>query len=152
MLERIQEQEELARILDEVVGELDAPELEPVMARGSAYRRALEEEISRVVRSEEWAWYTGGEHYREIEFLHLNEARAWRVGAFDLYRPDDPEDWIIDFKTHEIDADAVEETARGYALQAEVYRAASAVRRPARVRLHFTAPGVVVDLGVGRED
>jgi ATP-dependent helicase/nuclease subunit A len=149
VLERIREQEELSRLLDEVVGELDAPELQPVLQPGTSYREALEAEIARVVASDEWTWYTAGEHYRELPFLHLNERRAWRIGAFDLYRPDQPTAWIVDFKTHEIEVVEAKTTAESYLTQAAVYRAAAGVRSPARIRLHFTRPNVGVDLEPG---
>lgn len=57
------------------------------MAAGTRYREALESEIERVVQSEEWEWYTKGEHHRELPFVHLAGPRDWRIGAFDLYRP-----------------------------------------------------------------
>jgi len=91
VLERIQDETELSRILDETIGSLDEPQLDEVLGSGSNYRTALEEEIRGVVRSSEWAWYVEGEHYRELEFVHLAGQREWRVGAFDLYRSDEPD-------------------------------------------------------------
>ena len=146
VLERIEEEEELAALLDETIGALDAPELEVAMAPGSRYRAALEEEIRRVLQGEEWRWYVEGEHYRELAFVHLAGARSWRVGKFDLYRPDEPEARIIDFKTHQIGPEEVEEKAQDYAVQSEVYTAAAEVRGPARMELHFTHPNVVIEL------
>ena len=145
-LEQARREAELARVLDEVVVELDAPELEPYLQPGQSYREALEQEIARVVTSDEWAWYTDGEHHRELEFLHLVEPRAWRVGAFDLLKPGDPA-WVIDFKTHEIPAEQAEGTAREYRRQVQIYREAAGMVGPVRVRLHFTHPGVVVEVG-----
>lgn len=145
VLERIQEQEELARLLDEVVGELDAPELEPVLMRGTAYRQALEEEIARVVSSDEWKWYTEADHFRELEFLHLVDSRSARVGAFDLFRIGEP-NHIIDFKTHEIGAAQIEKTAASYRRQMELYSEAAGLVGPVEVRLHFTSPGVAVEM------
>lgn len=90
VLERLEAAEELARILDETIGSLDEPELEEMLGPGSEYRDRLEEEIRRVVESEEWAWYTAGElgrdYWKELLFLHLPARRDWRFGAFDLYR------------------------------------------------------------------
>jgi len=143
VLERIQEEVELAQILEETIGEIDMPELESALAPGAKYRDALENEILRVLSSDDWAWYTAPEHHRELPFLHLAGEREWRMGAFDLYRPDG---WIIDFKTHQIDADRVPAAAAGYTLQMAIYRAAAAVRGEVRTRLHFTHPGVVVDV------
>lgn len=149
VLEEIQEEAELARILEERIGELDAPELEPLLQPGTRYRRELEQEILRVVRDPEWAWYTDGTHYRELGFLHRTE-RAWRVGSFDLYRParaPAEDDWIIDFKTNAVDRDGAAAKAREYRIQARVYReAAAALAGPVRFRLHFTRPNVVVEL------
>jgi ATP-dependent exoDNAse (exonuclease V) beta subunit len=144
VLERIQDEAELSRLLHETIGGLDDPDLEEVL-EADAYRQALEEEIRRVVRSEEWAWYVEGEHYRELEFVHFAGEREWRVGAFDLYRPGPPA-WVIDFKTHEIDADKVDETAKDYTIQARIYREAAATRGEATVALHFTGPNVVAEL------
>lgn len=143
VLERIREEFELAEILEETIGELEMPELEFALARGSEYRDALEREILRVLSGEEWAWYTRDVHYRELPFLHLAGERDWRMGAFDLYREDG---WIIDFKTHQVSAEGVAGAAAGYTMQMAMYRAAAAVRGEVRTRLHFTHPGVVVDV------
>ena len=72
--------------------------------------------------------------------------RAWRTGAFDLYRPDEPTSWIIDFKTHDIAAAQVAEVAREYSVEGEYSRAAAAIRGAARVRLHFTRTNTVVEI------
>lgn len=162
VLEEIEEEAELARILEETIGELGAPELEPMLAPGTQYRRELEAEILRVVRDAEWRWYTDGRHFRELGFLHLVEGGEARVGSFDLYRPagasaNAPDaaaradaahsDWIVDFKTNSVDAKGAHSKAREYAIQAAVYRtAAEALRGPVRFRLHFTRPNVVVEM------
>ena len=138
VLERIQDEAELSRILDETIGSLDEPQLDEVLGSGSNYRTALEEEIRGVVRSSEWAWYVEGEHYRELEFVHLAGQREWRVGAFDLYRPDEPDAVIVDFKTHEVGEGEVEQAAEPYRVQARVYQEAAGVRGGVNVRLHFT--------------
>ena len=113
-----------------------------IRAAGSNYRTALEQEIRDVVRSSEWAWYVEGEHYRELEFVHLAGQREWRVGAFDLYRPDEPDAVIVDFKTHEVGEEEVEQAAEPYQVQARVYREAAGVRGDVDVRLHFTRGNV----------
>lgn len=148
VLERIQEEQEIAAILEETIGDLDAPELEAAFAAGTEYRTALEEEIQRVIRSDEWKWYVEGEHYRELPFVHLVGPREWRIGAFDLYRPDSPDAWIIDFKTHQIGSEQVAKAAEDYVIQADIYKTAveAIAGRKARMRLHFTAPNVVVDV------
>jgi len=156
VLERIEEEAELARILDEAIAGLDAPESETLLEPGSAYRAALEAEIASVVRSEEWAHYVEGDHWRELPFAHLVGPRQWRLGAYDLLRISDPVGgrtegdrvWIVDFKTHEIQPDAVPGIAATYEVQAQVYReAATAVLGPpVRVSLHFTHPNVAVDV------
>jgi hypothetical protein len=70
--------------------------------------------------------------------------REWRIGAFDLYRP---EGWIIDFKTHNAEAAEVAEIAESYRIQAEIYKdAVEAIRGPAKMRLHFTKPNVTFDI------
>ena len=142
VLERIQEETELSRILDETIGSLDEPQLDEVLGSGSNYRTALEEEIRGVVRSSQWAWYVEGDHYRELEFVHLARQREWRVGAFDLYRPDEPDAVIVDFKTHEVEEGAVEQAAEPYRVQARVYREAAGVRGNVDVRLYFTRGNV----------
>ena len=142
VLERIQEETELSRILDETLGSLDEPQLDEVLGSGSNYRTALEEEIRSVVRSSEWTWYVEGEHYRELEFVHLAAQREWRVGALDLYRPDTPNAVIVDFKTHEVGEGEVEKAAEAYRVQATVYRDAAGVRGDVDVRLHFTRGNV----------
>ena len=145
-LEEIEMEQELSRILDEVIGELDAQDVEPILGANAEYRRALEEEIATVVTSPEWEWYSEGEHYRELPFLHIAGPRMAYIGAFDLFRPDSPLGWIIDFKTHDVGAAAAARAAQAYSHQARLYREAAAVHSDARVRLHFTRPGTVVDM------
>jgi len=175
VLERIREEEELARVLDETISSLDLGDLELALASGSRYRAALEAEIARVVRSPEWEWYVQGVHYTELRFLHRSEG-GWIQGAFDLWRPgeqatapqgslfdgggagDDAhlDGWVVDFKTHRIEADRVPEVAETYRGQVEVYRGAAEAlaggrardgeARPIRVGLHFTHPNVVVEV------
>jgi ATP-dependent helicase/nuclease subunit A len=146
VLERLQDEAEIAELLDETIGALDSPELEERMAAGTEYRLALVDEIARVAGSDEWKWYTEGEHYRELTFAQLVSARKWRVGAFDLFRPGDP-NLIIDFKTHEISADQVDATANDYWLQVRVYRAAArALAGETRVQFHFTGPNAATEL------
>jgi hypothetical protein len=144
VLEKIEDENELSALLEETIGDLEMPELETVLSAGTPYWSALEEEIQRVIRSDEWKWYVEGEHYRELPFVHLVSEREWRIGAFDLYRPDG---WIIDFKTHDVEAAKVEEVAEDYRIQAEIYKAGvAAIRGPAKMRLHFTKPNVTIDL------
>jgi hypothetical protein len=143
VLERIEQERELARILDEVIGGLDEPELAPLMAPRTAYRDALEDEIRRVVASDEWKWYVEGEHYRELPFAHLADVHEWRIGAMDLYRPSD-NSLVIDFKTHEVDADEAVKVAQDYGIQARVYLGAATMRSKASVRFFFTSPGAEV--------
>ncbi|MFW6039799.1 MAG: UvrD-helicase domain-containing protein, partial [Gemmatimonadota bacterium] len=87
VLERIEAVEELSRLLNETLADVDAPPgAEELLEPGMPYRRALEAEIERVVTGDEWKWYVRGEHYRELRFLVL-AGRPWRAGAIDLYRP-----------------------------------------------------------------
>jgi len=143
VLERIRADIELAYVLEETIGELDAPELEMALAPGSQYRTALEREIEQVIQSAEWQWYVEGEHYRELPFLHLVGPREWRTGSFDLYRPDG---WIIDFKTHQIGAQSVVKEAEHYRTQMQLYREAAALQTEVKTRLHFTHANVIVDV------
>ena len=91
VLERIEEEAEMARILDETLSGIDDADVEELLQPGNRYREALEREIRRVVRSPEWAWYVSPPHdaerHRELPFVHLIGPEEWRVGAFDLYRP-----------------------------------------------------------------
>ncbi|HUF12945.1 MAG TPA: UvrD-helicase domain-containing protein [Longimicrobiales bacterium] len=147
VLERIRAREDLADILEESIGEVDAAEMQPLLAAGSEYRRLLAEEIERVLDHPDWSWYTRGEHHRELGFLYRTGRHEWLVGAFDLYRPDGPPGLIVDFKTHVIEAREATGKARDYAIQAEVYAEVSqGLRGPVDVRLHFTHPNVVVDM------
>jgi ATP-dependent exoDNAse (exonuclease V) beta subunit len=77
-----------------------------------------------------------------LEFVHLAGQREWRVGAFDLYRPDEPDAVIVDFKTHEVEEGEVEQAAEPYRVQARVYREAAGVRGNVDVRLYFTRGNV----------
>jgi ATP-dependent helicase/nuclease subunit A len=143
VLERYEAERDLAEIVEETIGELDAPELEVALQRGGKYREALEDEIARVVASADWQWYVAGEHYREMPFLHLVGAREWHVGSFDLYRPDG---WIIDFKTHQIPAHRAPAEAEHYRTQMRYYREAAAIVGPVQTRLHFTYTNTTIDL------
>ncbi len=165
VLERIEEEAELARILNEAIAGLDAPESESLLEPGTEYRRALESEIAAVVRSPQWAWYVDDPHWRELDFLHLVGPRDWRVGAFDLFRPARPgaegrdgQPWIVDFKTHEIEAEQATATAAEYDVQVAVYRSAVSdiLGLPSGpgaggdsrigVALHFTRPNLPVEV------
>lgn len=184
VLERIREAEELADILNETIATAGFVDLENLLEAGSPYRVALESEIEAVVRSPEWEWYLDGAPHRELAFIHLLGERDWLGGALDLYRPAvspgavgsdagasdaapslfgpspadrarlDREVWIIDFKTHQIDADQAERTAEEYAAQVRTYRdaaealLASTAESPPRVRiaLHFTHPNVAREM------
>jgi ATP-dependent exoDNAse (exonuclease V) beta subunit len=91
-----------------------------------------------------------GEHYRESRFVHRLGPKEWRQGALDLYRPGhDADSHIIDFKTHQIDAEEVARKAVEYEVQAQVYReAAGAISgsNDVRVAFHFTHPNVAVEV------
>ncbi len=145
VLERIEEERELTRLLDETIGSLDEPEIAQLMAPGTSYREALEEEIRCVVQSDEWNWYVEGEHYRELPFAHLANVKDWRMGALDLYRPGD-DALVIDFKTHEIDAGQVVKVAQGYSIQMGIYKKAASIRSETSARLFFTSPQVEVEV------
>ena len=139
VLERIQEESELAQLLDETIGSLDDPDVENALGSGSAYREALEKEIAAFVETPGWAAVTEGEHYRELSFVHLAEERSWRAGALDLYRPDEPTSLVVDFKTHPVKTEEEAEKVRdGYGVQVGVYRRAGELLGPTSVRLEFT--------------
>jgi ATP-dependent exoDNAse (exonuclease V) beta subunit len=162
VLEKLENEAELSRILDETIGSLDEPELESMLSPGARYREALEAEIRRVVESPEWAWYTSGElardYWKELTFTHLVGPRDWRYGAFDLFRRADGEGdddadgdgargLIVDFKTHPVSAERAAGIARDYRIQADVYRAAGLIAgADVDVRLHFTGPNAVVEM------
>jgi ATP-dependent helicase/nuclease subunit A len=146
VLERIEDEAELAELLDVAVGALDSPELEGRLARGTEEREALAAEIQRVITSPEWRWYVDGEHWRELGFVQFRRPKQWYVGAFDLYRPGDPAGLIVDFKTQAVEAERVEAEAGKYRLQALVYQSVSSrLGLPAEVRFHFTHPNQVVE-------
>ena len=96
---------------------------------------------------------TRDESHREIQFLYRSGRREWLVGAFDLYRPVAGVEGmtgglIVDFKTHVIGSGETTSKARDYVIQAEVYSdVARELRGAVDVRLHFTNPNVVVDMG-----
>ncbi|WP_419949884.1 UvrD-helicase domain-containing protein [Candidatus Palauibacter sp.] len=167
VLERLEAEAEIARVVEETIGSLDEPELEHMLRPGTAYREQLEEEIRRVAASDEWAWYTEGElgrdYWKELTFIHLTGARDWRFGAFDLYRRltvPSPEHMgraldldkrldalVIDFKTHPITAAQAAGVARDYRIQADVYRAAArSMGSRTAVGLHFTGPNALVPM------
>jgi ATP-dependent exoDNAse (exonuclease V) beta subunit len=153
VLERIRAIDDLADVLDETIAGLDAPPgVEEQLRPGAEYRLALETEIARVVKGEEWQWYVEGEHSRELRFLVLDTPGPWITGALDLYRAT-PEPWVIDFKTHRIGAAEIPAVAEEYRIQADVYRGAVAALsgRAPGVRLHFTHPNVATELSRPRD-
>lgn len=147
VLERIQEENEVSGLLDVVVSALDSDYLEERLAPGLEYREQLEEEIRKVVSSDEWRWYVAGENWRELWFVQFRAPRKWRTGAFDLYRPGDPDGVIVDFKTSDVDAAGARAEAEKYRIQAGMYRSvACALAGGAEVRFHFTRPDVAITL------
>ncbi|MGE0441437.1 MAG: UvrD-helicase domain-containing protein [Gemmatimonadales bacterium] len=148
VLERIQDEDEVAELLEVVVGAVDAEEVSELLERNQALRASIEDEIRRVVASPEWKWYVEGEHWRELGFVQFRSPRRWRVGAMDLYRPGAP-GVVVDFKTQDVTAGALVSEGKKYHLQGVFYRSVMAglADRTAEVRLHFTGPGVVVPLG-----
>ena len=168
VLEQLENEAELSRILDETIGSLDEPEFETMLRPGARYREALEAEIRRVVESREWAWYTAGvlgsDYWKELTFTHLLGPRDWRYGAFDLFRrPDGGADGgaagdgarglIVDFKTHPVSAERAARIARDYQIQADVYRAAGRIAAAdVDMRLHFTGPNAVVEMPESEAD
>ena len=168
VLERLEAEAEIARVVEETIGSLDEPELEAHAASRDRVSRATGGlEIRRVAASEEWAWYTEGElgrdYWKELTFAHLQGPRDWRFGAFDLYRrltdsaPErlaralnldkDLDVLVIDFKTHPITAAQAPRVARDYQIQTDVYRAAAtSLAGPTAVGLHFTHPNGLVPM------
>ncbi len=155
VLERIEAMAELTDILSETIAGIDAPPgVEDHLLPGTDYREALEAEIARVVTGDDWRWYVEGEHYRELRFLHLTAAGTWTQGAIDLYRPGTGQDaeagspWVIDFKTHRIEAADVEEVAADYGIQIGIYRDAvtALAGTTPRALLHFTHPNVATEV------
>lgn len=173
VLERIRAAEELEEVLEETLASLDLGELEVALQPGSRYRAALEAEIERVVRSPEWSWYVEGITFRELDFLHRSP-EGWVRGTLDLLRPAAagaaPEaqvslfeagdagvarrsPWVIDFKTHRIEAGDAPVISGQYEIQSSIYRAAADALaggpEGARVALHFTHPNVAIELPAG---
>jgi ATP-dependent exoDNAse (exonuclease V) beta subunit len=145
VLERIRDEEELAELLDVVVGTLDAPELEEVLAPGSRVREQLEAEIRGVVASPEWQWYVEGPHWRELRFVDIRSPVRWHVGAFDLYRQGEP-GLIVDFKTQDVTVEAAKTAAEKYRVQARLYEAvAGRLAGSVQTRFHFTKAGAVIE-------
>ena len=144
VLERIQAAEELPRILNEALVAMDGSGVNRDFELPSNYREALEEELRKVLMSPEWKWYVEGEHYRELNFVHLAEPKKWCIGAFDLYRPgaSDEEALVVDFKTHTLEKDKMEEIGETYLSQMKIYREAAGISKQTHVQLHFTVPNL----------
>jgi ATP-dependent exoDNAse (exonuclease V) beta subunit len=142
VLEKIQAAEELPRILNEALVAMDGSGVNRDFELPSNYREALEEELRIVLMSPEWKWYVEGEHYRELNFVHLAEPKKWCIGAFDLYRTGSPseEALVIDFKTHKLEKDEIQAIGETYLSQMKIYREAGEISKQTRVQLHFTVP------------
>ena len=95
------------------------------------------------------------EIYRELEFLlawppdtAAAETAPLFRGFIDCHYRDAPGRWhVLDYKTHDVAADQVDQQARRYQLQLGLYALASETvlkRPPATLTLHFLRPGVDV--------
>lgn len=159
------EEEDLGALLDEAIGGLEEDDaLRLADGAGEEARRALREEIRRVLEGGAWRAWTSGEHHRELAFVHFAGPQEWRQGRLDLFVPprSGPGEArtgarIVDFKTNRVDPSAVSAAARRYEVQARVYRdAVRAILAPpddpdaeppeVRVTLLFTHADRAVDL------
>jgi ATP-dependent exoDNAse (exonuclease V) beta subunit len=151
VLERWQEEAELAALLEDAIGRFDDNAPPPDTTPGRKYRGELRDEVERVL---DHASYSGrlarpGAR-RELGFLYVHDDATLAQGSIDLATPDATGQGIelVDVKTSQCDAAAAQRKAAEYAPQRDVYATAAAAIAGApvtRFGFLFSKPGVDVE-------
>lgn len=148
VLERHEEDAELATLLEDAIGRWveDAPP--PDTPTGIAYRTELGGEIQRVLGMPEYAEAVNAPGARrELRFLHVLAGGVAMQGALDLAAPLGDALTIIDVKTSRTDNAGARRKAAEYAPQRDVYAASVSALSPLPLRefaFAFSHPGVTI--------
>lgn len=146
VLERIEAETELRRLLEDAIGRWDEDAPAPETPVGVAYRTHLSDEIQRVLHNPDYAAMVARPGARrELPFLHILDGEMAVEGRIDLAVPAGQGEQLelLDVKTTQCDADAVERKAAQYAAQRDAYVAAvdAIGSEPvSRFTFHFSHP------------
>ncbi len=155
VLEKLRLEEELDLLLEDAIGRWDPEAPPPEATSGSRYRLALRTEIEEVATDPAWREVADRpEARRELRFLCRGDGEVWWQGALDLVAPGPDGITILDVKTSDVPAEEVAVSAERYAIQREVYTAATAAlagHPVSEFRFHFSRPGVQHRIAIGAE-
>ena len=126
VLERLREQDELERLLEDAIGRWDREAPPPEGSRGAAYRQHLREEVERVAGHPQYRAIADlPTARRELAFTHLLAGDAYTQGAMDLAALRLDGLVLVDVKTSQMGAADAKQRAAAYAPQRDVYVAAA---------------------------
>lgn len=122
VLERLDNEDHLAGLLEAAIGRWDESAPPPDSDPGRRYRAHLEDEIQRVIQHPDYReLFDRPEARRELGFAYVHGDGVSALGSIDLAAPGPDGLRILDVKTTQCDADAVDAKARQYAPQRDVY-------------------------------
>lgn len=155
VLEKLRLEEELDLLLEDAIGRWDPEAPPPEATSGSRYRLALRTEIEEVAGDSAWREVANRpDARRELRFLCRGDGDTWWQGALDLVAPGPDGITILDVKTSDVPPEEVAASAERYAIQRQVYTAATAAlsgRPVSDFRFHFSRPRVQHRILVGAE-
>jgi ATP-dependent helicase/nuclease subunit A len=126
VLERLEEDADLARLLEEAIGRWDEDAPASGVPEGVAYREHLREEVESVARNPEYRAIADlPSARRELGFIHLLEGGGITEGKIDLAALRDDGLVLLDVKTSQLTAERARQRAEDYAPQRDVYVAAA---------------------------
>ena len=126
VLERLREDDELERLLEEAIGRWDREAPPPEGSRGAAYRKHLREEVERVAGHPQYRAIADlPTARRELAFTHLLTGDAYTQGAMDLAALRLDGLVLVDVKTSQMTAADAKQRAASYGPQRDVYVAAA---------------------------
>ena len=137
VLEKLREEDELDRLLEDAIGRWDREAPPPEGSRGAEYRRHLREEVERVAKHEDYRAVADlPSARRELEFVHLlpgapggaaagavagAQGGAFTQGAMDLAAMRLDGLVLVDVKTSQATAEAAKKRVADYGPQRDVY-------------------------------
>lgn len=125
VLERLREEAELDRLLEEAIGRWDREAPPPEGGAGVEDRRHLREEVALVANHPQYREIADlPTARRELAFTHLLPGGSFTQGAMDLAAQRLDGLVLVDVKTSQMDAAAARKRAADYAPQRDVYVAA----------------------------
>ncbi len=161
VLEHLQEEAELDRLLEEAIGRWDPEAPPPDAAAGRRYRGPLRTEIASVWDHPDYRSVADRPTARrELPFLHLVGPDGATEGQVDLAAITEEGYVLVDVKTGRVSAEAVEAKARQYLPQRDVYVGATEAIAGAPVAsfafhfsqadAHFAEPVTAEERAAGR--